>query len=696
MASYTKQYNALLDWAKPFERKMPYPLDSTSIFSSYADAVKYALGDGSDSGKLGGAAYVGQIITVYEDSKVNVYAIQEDRTLGPIGGGSEAIEVNKYYELLELNDVKLGQLAKVLTVDTSEEYKDYAAGLYIFNGTSWDRLATSTGNVNEVEGLKSRLESTESEVSKIKTDIYGTDDEGNSVLDVYTKSETDTAISTALNGYVENGTLAETLEGYATDGELSSGLASKADASALESFQNTVSSTYATKQELTEGLAGKSDSTHTHDDKYASLAEFNGLKETINNQAGKYFLKSLGDSSDYAASYQLWQKVGEGENAVESAVEGSALINIPKDMVVSGGEVVDLADGEVEGKVAGTYIKLTLANATNDVLYIPAAKLDDTYSGSTYINVEGYTISLNFESLSSALAESTAFTNKYYTKEAFNTEKEALETSLKGYADTAAGNAKSEAIADTDEKLKGYVQNATLNNYVEKEVYNAKVEELSGDIAENTEALESINAQLNDEATGNSALSAKIDNLNTELGKTNAAVGVNAGAIETINGTIETLGNSVVKTVKIGDNTYTPTDGTVIIGLASEINDENKTLIPSVDAVSKAIESVEVKINSSVTLSVVENLPNVEDAKENVVYISGTEGSRSESILIGDSFYQLGSDVYATKDLASSDTYENGYLIKEGKAGLMSAEDKSRLDAIMAITSSELNTILEA
>lgn len=684
MASYTKQYNALLDWAKPFERKMPYPLDSTSIFSSYADAVKYASGDGTDSGKLGGAAYVGQIITVYEDSKVKVYTIQEDRTLKAVGSGAESLTVDTYSQLGEISEPVLGQIVKVTTKEG-----DYLAGLYIYNGTSFDRLGTSTGNTDEIAGLKSDIETIENNISSIKTDIYNTDAEGNPVLDVYTKSEADNALNTALNDYVENGTLTTTLEGYATNDALSAGLASKADASSFETFQSTVSSTYATKQELTDGLAGKSDSTHNHDSDYAPLGEFNSYKETVDN-IGTYTIEKAADSGDYSAVYQLYNVKGADKTPVGAA------INIPKDMVVSSGEVVDLADGEVEGLEAGTYIKLTLANATNDVLYIPATKLVDTYSGSTYINVEGYTISLNFESLAPALAESTSFTNKYYTKEAFNTEKEALENSLKGYADTAAGNAKSQAIADTDEKLKGYVQTTTLSNYVESETYNAKVEELSGDISENAEALESINAQLNDEATGNSALSTKIDNLNTELEKTNAAVDVNTGAIETINGTIETLGNSVVKTIKLGENTYIPENNTVTINLASEINAENSSLIPSVDAVSKAIDSVEEKINSCVTLSVVENLPNVEDAKENVVYISGTEGLRSESILIGDSLYQLGSDVYATKDLASPDTYENGQLIKEGKSGLMSVEDKSRLDAIMPITSDELNTILEA
>lgn len=54
-------------------------------------------------------------------------------------------------------------------------------------------------------------------------------------------------------------------------------------------------------------------------------------------------------------------------------------IDIPKDMVVQSGEVVELADGDVAGYAAGTYIKLTLANATNDVIYVNVGTLVDIY-----------------------------------------------------------------------------------------------------------------------------------------------------------------------------------------------------------------------------------------------------------------------------------------------------------------------------
>ena len=51
-------------------------------------------------------------------------------------------------------------------------------------------------------------------------------------------------------------------------------------------------------------------------------------------------------------------------------------INIPKDMVVQSGEVVV----NPAGQAAGTYIKLTLANATNDVIYVNVGTLVDIYN----------------------------------------------------------------------------------------------------------------------------------------------------------------------------------------------------------------------------------------------------------------------------------------------------------------------------
>lgn len=54
-----------LDWALMFARTGKFPLDRSSMFSSYADALAYAKQDGTDSRKIGGTAYVGQIVTVY-------------------------------------------------------------------------------------------------------------------------------------------------------------------------------------------------------------------------------------------------------------------------------------------------------------------------------------------------------------------------------------------------------------------------------------------------------------------------------------------------------------------------------------------------------------------------------------------------------------------------------------------------------
>lgn len=66
----------------------------------------------------------------------------------------------------------------------------------------------------------------------------------------------------------------------------------------------------------------------------------------------------------YAKSYTFTQ----GSNKL-------GVIDIPKDMVVSSGTV----ETDPEGQDAGTYLVLTLANATNDKIYINVGKLVDIY-----------------------------------------------------------------------------------------------------------------------------------------------------------------------------------------------------------------------------------------------------------------------------------------------------------------------------
>lgn len=677
--SFTPGYSSMTSLGVVYKRLNPNPLDASSIFWSYADALKYAGGKGDDDRKLGATSYVGQIITVYENGSVNVYKIEEDRSLASVGG-TETLEVDYYENLGELTKIKIGQLVKVKYV---KEGDSHLSGFYIFNGTSFDHLSVSTGETNEVAALKSKVEIVEGKIADLEGEIYAIVDEEKSYV-FYTKDE----VTEILSSYVTSTKFNEELSKYATTAYVNTSLGNKLDKGTFETYQSTVSSTYATKDELSTGLSGKSDSDHKHDTEYAGLQAFTNLKEAFEKSPSKYFIKSLGDSDTYSASYQLWQKVGE----TESAVEGAATINIPKDMVVSGGEVVTNPEGQEEG----TYIKLTLANATNDVLYIPASKLVDTYKGDSYINVNGYTISLNVSTLASALASDNAFTSKYVSTQSFNSYKETNETAYKNYADGKANTAESNAKTYVDNQLKSYTTTSDLTtNYVGKEEYNGKVSELSGKIQSNSGNIGSINSVINSTVHGNTVLLGKINATNSALETTNTNVSKNAQDIISINYNLETLGSSVVKTISLGGTDYTPSNGKVTISLADEISSENLTAIPSVKAVNDAITLINTNISNRTTISLVSELP--AEGNENVIYIVNNGSKKTEHIFIGDGYYQLGSDTYATKALATANIYaEDGSTkISSGTNGLMSADDKTKLDNIQAITNSELLSILE-
>ena len=125
-----------------------------------------------------------------------------------------------------------------------------------------------------------------------------------------------------------------------------------------------------------------------------------GVENSISALPSYTIKQATTAENGYSATYQLYTVTGDTETAV------GAKINIPKDMVVESGSLVKGTwNGEqfTESTTGtGLAIKLVIANATNDVLYINVANLVDTYSGSTYISVNGYTISINTTELDKA------------------------------------------------------------------------------------------------------------------------------------------------------------------------------------------------------------------------------------------------------------------------------------------------------
>ena len=80
------------------------------------------------------------------------------------------------------------------------------------------------------------------------------------------------------------------------------------------------------------------------------------------------------DSGDYAAIYHL----------TKDGVNTGAAINIPKDLFVKEGKIVDNPSGQPAGK----YIELTLQNQTNPI-YINVADLVDAYTPGNGVTISG-------------------------------------------------------------------------------------------------------------------------------------------------------------------------------------------------------------------------------------------------------------------------------------------------------------------
>lgn len=170
MANYNENFSNYLAWAMPFARTGQFPLDRTDLFSSYADAVKYAAGNPADpdSRELYATSYVGQIITVYENDVVTVYKINADRLLSEVG--KAAVVDNTTIALTPDGKITIKGVAEAI-----EENPGNVAGLQPVLTDSgeinWVRPDTTT-----VEGVTIQIEALNASINEIKESLEGSED----------------------------------------------------------------------------------------------------------------------------------------------------------------------------------------------------------------------------------------------------------------------------------------------------------------------------------------------------------------------------------------------------------------------------------------------------------------------------------------------------------------------------------------
>lgn len=209
-----------LDWAFAFQRTGAFPLDRSSLFSSYEDAAAYARGDKTDERQLGGASYVGQPVSIYDADKntVSLYIIEADRSLKEVGsaplGDNVSIEIVdghvqlkdfgvSYYAYIPAVKNEAGEITEPSKYELTEGFKegleprvhlegeDYVIAWYEPSGETVEDINAT------LETVKADIEDVKESLASVESALAGLDDKANK-SDVYTKEETDTAIASKI------------------------------------------------------------------------------------------------------------------------------------------------------------------------------------------------------------------------------------------------------------------------------------------------------------------------------------------------------------------------------------------------------------------------------------------------------------------------------------------------------------------
>lgn len=400
MAEYNINNVPTLDWALSFKRTGKFPLDLSSWFDSYADAVAYAKGDGTDKRKLGGSRIIGQILSVVENNEVKIYKILADNTLEEVGAGKGlgSVTAENYTGALGLATAdNIGQIIYVKSAETIEETK-YDAGAYIVSGAGTVMKLAQSSASGDVAGDIADLQQSVSDVKK----------------DVSTNKDAITAVNKeieTINGAANvPGSVDNKIEAAKTE------LTGKIDAVKIKAGDNSVTigadgrtvsvkvkadadnalkldaegGLYVTAPKTKEikGEAGNAVTVVTGADETTVIKLGIAEGENVLTQT------AAGLKSNIKIDYidQKVRLLGAGDTVI-SSFDASAFV---KDGMLNDAELVTATESSpVNEKTSGTFVKFTFnAAGGNKVIYLDVTSLIDVYTAGNGVAVDGKTISI--------------------------------------------------------------------------------------------------------------------------------------------------------------------------------------------------------------------------------------------------------------------------------------------------------------
>ena len=375
MASYVETFKSKLDWAMPFQRTGDFPIDRTDLFSSYDDIIAYAKKDGSDTRKLGGTAFVGQLVINYgpgpheEDSagvdEVAAYVITAVGTSPAVmklaqssSTGDYATDIANLQAAVSAIQEDIVEINGKLVVATTSTAGLMAAA----DKAKLDGIAAGA-QANVIEAVQLNGSDLQIVAKKVNIDLsnYATKQDLTAipkfaievVEELPTQDISETTVYLKLQEgaaaagqdkydefiYVNDaweclGSLDVDLSQYSTTAQMNKAIATAVDGLASQDWVTTQLGGYATTEALTSGLAGKADTT------------------TVTN---------------------LDTRVGAAESAID-AVEAAVAEKVDADDVTAAIAAAEIQASQVKGKVANAAAADTASKVANAL----------TFGGETY------------------------------------------------------------------------------------------------------------------------------------------------------------------------------------------------------------------------------------------------------------------------------------------------------------------------